>query len=1392
MNLPRALLLPSVLVLGLLAAPPGAAAAQRQAAPLHPQATVYFEPNLGQAGSDVHFRVVGGVPAEIGPAGVSFGTALDAGQDARVGPLRRRDVEAQVEGVRAPRPAALQMSFPGSFLGDVVTGERLKSFSNYFVGSDSSRWLRHVPHYASVRYRGVQAGVDLEFHRRNGALEYDFIVASGARAEALLVRFSGHQGLSLAADGSLVVATSQGVLRQRAPRAFQRLRGRTADVQVGFVLVDRDTVAFRLGSFDRHQELVIDPTIEWTKAVPFAAGHMAVDDDLNVYLAGGAAQCQNCYWPDARLRKLDPTGELLWDTTVGGAYWDSAIGLALGPDGSLFVTGRTSSPDFPPPSPGAWYAGAPPGTVQRGSFIYKAFLMKLDPNNGGLTHATYFGGASGFGGEQRSLDWGNAVAVDGSGHVYVTGGSTSQDFPVTANAPVSSPGASGWGISVGFLVKLDPSLSTLELGTYLSSSTDVYEDAAGYDVSADPAGNVVAVGYTASDSFLTTPGAFDPTNALFDYTGFATRFDSLGNLVYSTYVGGTFSDEVWAVTTDPLGRACMTGRTWSDDFPVEPPGTNTRHGAEDAFLTCLLPSGELAASVYYGGPNIDTGHDIGVDDLGTLYVMGITYQGPSGPTDQFVAAFTADGRLDWPFELGLPDTWDNVVRAVVPVTGGAVYTFGALGGTVAATRIDICGQGLRSLCTPQRLAITADTTRWRPQRSTENVIVQVGSPVELDTGQPFILSVAGQMPDGSPGTPVELQLVALPSPPPQGYAFGYTVAWNHVDPATQLLLPSGNYSLVVTAQPRSQQSPPPAPLTSLPYDKVSLVEVTSIQLATQSAALPPNPAITGLAIDPPPRRYRPQAGVQVFPEATLPPEVEPNPVIPDTIRVIATLEPRVDEPVSLHFRSVDVADPSGVSPVITSPAGLLQDNRGYQPTAGDPLPTVAREGNIIISASVGPPQEVAGDSNPEVLVPENADMVEVAFRVSRRPGDNYRIAASTSGAWLGGLHSLPLQQAGASLNQTGRILDAAGLAVLGPGDSAGPQVSEMVTVWRTLHIERAALHSAAPATDQAAMDHSSEFTLIAGNALIDVGPGHTMQTAPDHLNPNDWVGAELFASFHAADRYIVTRNLGVIATVLPVTGQQPPLSNGLNIAQTFQLPDKRYWIRDDDVASLDPAFMCWGTSPLGGKGNLNVACVPNTSLTTTLLNEAFIDVVEHQSTSASLIPLTLNTASGTRYLVTAYALPADGGASPAYWTIQVVSGFEGRLDSDAPGTSSVDLDPFPGPTVLGVASLGGIGPLSRTKNRSMIFLEALRDLYTTPGNLSGRLAGDFIQRDTAHEIMHQFRLADEDSGLMCRTGGYNLTTVPAGGALTDAQLSVIRDQLLPVVDPNAPRTGTCP
>lgn len=110
------------------------------------------------------------------------------------------------------------------------------------------------------------------------------------------------------------------------------------------------------------------------------------------------------------------------------------------------------------------------------------------------------------------------------------------------------------------------------------------------------------------------------------------------------------------------------------------------------------------------------------------------------------------------------------------------------------------------------------------------------------------------------------------------------------------------------------------------------------------------------------------------------------------------------------------------------------------------------------------------------------------------------------------------------------------------------------------------------------------------------------------------------------------------------------------------------------------------------------------------------------------------------------------------------------------------------PAKLGVTS-GSYGGL---KNRSIIFLEVLRDLYQHPGTFRGRLAGDFLARDTAHELMHQFRLNDEDSGLMCRTGGYNITSVPAAGALTDAEISVIRDQIAPVVDESAPRTGTCP
>lgn len=1332
MNLPRALLLLSVLVPGLLAAPPAATAAQPQAAPLHPQATVYFEPNLGQAGSDVHFRVVGGVPAEIGPAGVSFGIASDGGQDVRGEPLRRRDVEAQGEGARAPRPAALQMSFPGSFLGDVVTGERLRSFSNYFVGSDPSRWLRRIPHYASVRYRGVQPGIDLEFHRRNGTLEYDFVVAPGARAEALLVRFSGHQSLSLAADGSLVVATSQGVLRQRAPRAFQRLRGRTADVQVGFVLADRDTVAFRLGSFDRHQELVIDPAIEWTKTVPFAAGHMVLDSNLNVYLAGWESQCQNCYWPDARLRKLDPTGELLWDTTVGGAYWDSAIGLALGPDGSLFVTGRTSSPDFPPPSPGAWYAGAPPGTVQRGSFIYKAFLMKLDPNNGSLNHATYFGGASGFGGEQRSLDWGNAVAVDGSGHVYVTGGSTSQDFPVTANAPVSSPGASGdWGISVGFLVKLDPSLSTLELGTYLSSSTDVYEDAAGYDVTADAAGNVVAVGYTASDSFLITPGAFDPTNQLFDYSGFATRFDSLGNLVYSTYVGGTFSDEVWAVTTDPLGRACMTGRTWSDDFPVEPPGTSTRHGAEDAFLTCLLPSGELAASVYYGGPNIDTGHDIGADDLGTLYVMGITYQGPSGPTDQFVAAFTADGRLDWPFRLGQPSTWDNVSRAAVPKTGGAVYTFGVLGGT-AVTRIDICGQGLRSVCVPPHITITTDTTRWRPQRSPETVIVQVGSPVELDTSLPFTLVYSGPI----PSAPTALQLTAQPSGPPQGHAFGYTLAWNHVDPTTQLLLPAGNYSLVVTAQPRSQQSPPPAPLTSPPYDKVSLVEVRHVEFFQCS-----DPTCGPLDVNP-----NLGAGSAFFPDAESPGGASYRALV----GVRALMEPPLlgaASDIHVYFRALDVDDPSAALAPI--------DADTPRPTPDNPAADNSGECPLLLSSPCTAPAVAA-------QLVGATDTSETSFAVSPYPGANYRIAASTHAPWLMDLRGVLSSMNGAVEHSNGGALSSI------PSNNEVAQVSEMLTVWRVLNIEQKKMDPAAAGVTQQQLQHLGVWSDIKNGKVVHKPQG--IKDA-DHPDKDDWVGAYLRPAVTDPNAIDVEPGVPDGQTVYFVNGsKKDSASVEGSLAPFLASTNQTYYLRDDELANFT-----------GRQHDL--------SFLTPLLAQAYIRVgTEHNP--APLVPwATRLTPQGLN------GVPRLPNSAPG-WSVPSLLAFEVLIAGNSVYRNEHDNNPGTLKTsgTLGLTCGGGpLCGLPGDQPAAATFVETIRDYaWTDRSSIRATVpADDIYGTDVAHEILHTLGLW-HNGGIMCSTRK-NYAGDPMRYKITDQQIATLRKLTQPhVVDDRWDSCSTVP
>jgi hypothetical protein len=297
---------------------------------------------------------------------------------------------------------------------------------------------------------------------------------------------------------------------------------------------------------------------------------------------------------------IDP---LVYSTYIGESGGDVGIGIAIDASGNAYVTGYTSSTNYDV-TPGAFQ------TTNGGSTDVS--VTKLNASGSGLVYSTYIGGSGD--------DFGNGIAVDGSGNAYVTGYSDSPDYDVTAGAFQTTHGGGTWDV---FVTKLDASGSGLVYSTYIGGSGIDY----GYGIAVDGSGNAYVTGYTNSIDYDVTAGAFQTTYGGFDDV-FVTKLNASGSgLVYSTYIGGSDDDYGYGIAVDGSGNAYVTGVTYSTNYDVTAGAFQTTHGGGwyDVFVTKLNASGSgLVYSTFIGGSDNERGYGIAVDVSGNVYVVGST------------------------------------------------------------------------------------------------------------------------------------------------------------------------------------------------------------------------------------------------------------------------------------------------------------------------------------------------------------------------------------------------------------------------------------------------------------------------------------------------------------------------------------------------------------------------------------------------------------------------------------------------------------------------------------------------------------------------------------------------------------------------------------------------
>ncbi|MBI3358922.1 MAG: SBBP repeat-containing protein [Nitrospirae bacterium] len=311
------------------------------------------------------------------------------------------------------------------------------------------------------------------------------------------------------------------------------------------------------------------------------------------------------------------------------------------------------------------------------------FLLFAKPCGAGtLAFSTYLGG--------EGNDTGHAIAADATG-IYITGTTDSTDF---------SPGGSSLAGKNVFVTKIaldgDKRIYTIYLG---GSSDDE-----GRGIAVDTDGNAYVTGFTSSigsttptDNFPSTTPGIVSAESIRGIEAFVTKIDQDGEIVYSTYLGGSKDDKGLAIAVDSQGRAYVTGSTFSDDFPTVssplPTQICVELGNSDAFVTMISADGASAVySTCLGGSLNDEGHGIAVDTVFNAYVTGQTISTNfpktsdplqsvnAGSFDAFVTKIKTNGA-SLVYSTYLGGSEDDSGNAIVVDSNGNAYITGGTDST---------------------------------------------------------------------------------------------------------------------------------------------------------------------------------------------------------------------------------------------------------------------------------------------------------------------------------------------------------------------------------------------------------------------------------------------------------------------------------------------------------------------------------------------------------------------------------------------------------------------------------------------------------------------------------------------------------------------------------------
>jgi hypothetical protein len=456
--------------------------------------------------------------------------------------------------------------------------EPLPGRDNYFRGTDPKGWRTQIPTYGEVSYQNLYQGIDLLFHGSadGSELEHDFVVQPGSDPGRIQFQLRGADAIRVGTDGALIVTVTGKQLTFHTPVAWQMTAAGRVPVTAAFQMASSSTIRFKVGEWDRTRPLTIDPVLAFATYLDGTGEDtitaLATDSNNNIYVTGStsstdfpianAEQSKLAGDTDVFIAKVDPTGHtLLYSTYLGGSNTDQAASIAVDSNGNVAVSGVSGSSDFPA-------AGKLSTTITTFTDTYN-FIASLTAEGSALRYSGFIGETSGGYGDYNPRL--NLVTFDTLGNAYVTG-NTQADYPYTPGAYGGTPAPYPADPTL-FIAKIEND-GTIAYAATVPESQNPGPWGIGIfagGLAVDSTGSVI-VGGTAGNDLPVTSGVIDPTfpndsAALYAVTGYVLKLNPSGSsLVFSTYLPGT--DAVEGLAPDSSGNVYVSGMTLEANLPT--------------------------------------------------------------------------------------------------------------------------------------------------------------------------------------------------------------------------------------------------------------------------------------------------------------------------------------------------------------------------------------------------------------------------------------------------------------------------------------------------------------------------------------------------------------------------------------------------------------------------------------------------------------------------------------------------------------------------------------------------------------------------------------------------------------------------------------------------------